>query len=216
METLLIMLLLPMPALVDRAWDPAPGLWNSRVEVRNLECARMTQAQAHALRPGEVPEVAPRTAAGTLMQIDALACKRRYLRYGERSAQDEVILSSLSQMVGEITETASALGDEDTLWHVDAFYPDPRVAQKISTAALTRLAESGRKVSDRVPLLAAGDLVVLRDLSSKDSYPLACQRYFAQGSLGEKDAFLGIMIVDTRETQLHAGVCMKGAWRWLR
>lgn len=214
METLLILLLMPLPLLADRVADPAPGLWHGRQEVRELECTRMTQAQAHELYPVQVPEPAPRT--GNLSELDALVCTRRILRQGERPARDEVILSSLRQSVGEITDVAGAVGSSDTTWHVDAFYPEPRVASKISVAARTALAERGYRVSDRVPLLAAGDLSVLRELSPKDAYPLACARYFAEQSLGEKDAFLGIMIVDERETQLHAGVCRGGQWRWLR
>ena len=99
---------------------------------------------------------------------------------------------------------------------MDTFYPDPRVASKISVAARTHLAESGRKVSDRVPLLAAGDLSVLAEMDLQKAYPLACQRYFAEHSLKETDAFIGLMLVDSRETQLHAGVCVRGEWRWLQ
>jgi hypothetical protein len=214
-ETLLIMLLMPMPALTDRIHDPAPGVWNSKTEVRNLECTRMTQARAHELYPGTVPEPAPRI-SGNLMEVDALACTPRIIRAGERPARDEVILSSLSGLVREITEVASAHGDANTRWHVDAYYPEPRVASKISVAARTDLAERGHKVSDRVPLLAAGDLDVMRSLPAKDAYGLACTRFYAQKSLGEDDAFLAIAIVDDRETQLHAGVCRRGQWQWVR
>ena len=53
-------------------------------------------------------------------------------------------------------------------------------------------------------------------MKPRDAYPLACARYFAEHVLGEKDLFLGLMLVDTRETQLHAGLCDRGQWRWLR
>lgn len=215
METLLIMLLMPLPLLTDRVNDPAPGITQSRQDARNLECTRMSQAQAHQLYPGQVPEPSARTSAN-LMEIDALTCTQRMIRYGDRPARDEVILSTLREQVGEITEVAGALGTPSTTWYVDAFYPQPRVTTKIAVAARTALAERGYRVSDKVPLLAAGDLLVLRDLEAKDAYRLACERYFAQGILSGDDAFLGIMIVDARETQLHAGVCTSGRWRWLR
>jgi hypothetical protein len=214
MEPLVILLLLPLTPVADHLFDPAPGIWSSKQEARSLECRYMTQAKAHELYPDQVPEAAPR--ASTLSKVDALVCTRRIMNPGERSGRDEAILSSLRQMVGEISEVAGALGSRETTWHVDAFYPDPRVASKISVAARTELAERRRKVSDQVPLLAAGDLVVLRDLPAKDAYPLACKRYFDQQILGKDEAFLGIMLVDERETQLHAGVCMDGRWRWLR
>lgn len=214
METLLIILLMPVTVLAGRTYDPSPGLTQSKAEARNLDCVRMSQVEAHERHPGKVPPPAPR---GSLSQIDALACTRRMLQYGERAPRDEVILSRLGQTVGEITEVASATGaDEAITWHVDAFYPDPKVAAKISVAAKTHLAERGRRVSDKVPTLAAGDIAVLSSLSPKEAYALACRRYFAEGVLRENDAFLGIMIVDPRETQLHAGVCMAGNWRWLQ
>lgn len=214
METFLVMLLWTVPPLADRISDPSPGLLSSRDELRNLDCQRVPQAAAHQRFPGVVPEPAARTT--TMMQIDALICERRFVRYGVRGARDEAILTSLRQSVGEITELAQATSAPDTTWHVDAFYPEPKVAAKIAVAAKTDLAERGLSVSDRVPLLAAGDLAVMRGMPTAQLYPLACKRFFDQRSLGEKDAFLGIVLVDARETQLHAGVCQGGQWRWVR
>jgi hypothetical protein len=213
METLLIMLLLPLPAFMGRAYDPSPGILQSKEEARNLECIRLSQAEAHERFPGAVPEPPAR---GSWSTTDALTCTRRFMRIGERPARDEVILSSLRQTVGGITQAASALEAGELTWHVDAFYPEPAVAAKISVAAKTELAERGRKVSDRVPVLAAGDIAVLWKLPPKQAYPLACARYFAEGTLTERDVFLGLMIVDARETQLHAGLCVRGEWKWLQ
>lgn len=210
---LLFLMLLTLPTLVEHSSDPSPGIFQSKKAARNLECEHLSQAQAHALYPTQVPELPAR---GTHAVNNALVCTPRIMNHGERPARDELILSNLSKSVGEITDAAAALGHSDLTWHVDSFYPDARVASKISVAARTDLAESGRKVSDRVPLLAAGDLAVLSRLSPQESWPLACTRYFAEGSLTERDAFLGVMIVDPRETQLHAGVCLGGEWRWLQ
>ncbi len=213
METLLIMLLMPLSVFAGRPDDPVPGIWHEKAESRNLECTRVDQLRAHELLPGQIPAPAPR---GSLPEVEALICKQRYMRLGERPARDEVILTSLRKSVAEITEVAGAVGPAEVTWHVDAFYPQPEVASKISVAARTELAEQGRRVSDKVPLLAAGDIAVLSRMAPKDAYPLACQRYFAQGALKQNEAFLGIMIVDERETQLHAGLCLDGAWRWLQ
>lgn len=213
METILFMLLMPLPVFMGRAHDPSPGIFQSREDARNLECTRLSQAEAHERFPGEVPEPPAR---GTWAVTDALTCTRRFMRIGERPARDEVILSSLRQTVGDITQTASSLEEGELTWHVDAFYPQPAVAAKISVAARTELVEKGRKVSDRVPVLAAGDLAILWQLPPERAYPLACERYFAEGVLTERDVFLGLMIVDPRETGLHAGLCVKGEWKWLQ
>jgi hypothetical protein len=195
------------------AGDPA-SLWLSRKETRSFECHRVSQAQAHELRPGVVPERSPR--AGTFEVTDALVCERRYLEPGERPARDEAILSSLRSSAQEIAQLAAATAPEGTTWLVDAFYPEPTVAAKISVAVKTELAERRHRVSDEVPVLAAGDIAVLRRLRPSEAYPLACARYFAEHSLAESQRFLGLMIVDARETQLHAGLCSQGEWRWLR
>ena len=213
METLLIFALIQLAVSSGRPYDPAPGIWHGKSESRNLDCSRMSQQRAHELHPGEIPALPARLAN---QESEALVCTRRIMRNGERPERDEIILASLRESVGELAEAASALGQGGLTWHVDAFYPQPEVAAKISVAARTELAEQGRRVSDKVPVLAAGDIVVLGRMAPKDAYPLACKRYFAQRALGENDAFLGIMLIDERETQLHAGLCLKGEWRWLR
>jgi hypothetical protein len=200
--------------LMERVTDPSPGFFQSKADGRNLDCARINQARAHQLHPDKVPDVPGRDLAGG--SSEALLCATRIMRLGERPARDEAILTTLRQTVGEITQLASALHPEELTWHVDAFYPDAAVAAKIAVAARTDLAERGRRVSDRVPVLAAGDIAVLGRLSPREAYPLACARYLAHQALGAQDAFLGVMIVDPRETTLHAGLCLRGEWRWLR
>jgi len=204
-------LLLLVSVLTGCAADPLPGLFHSKAESRALECVWLPQAEAHAREPARVPDVPPRSLA---LPSDVLVCKRSYLDAGERPARDEAILSNLRGEVGEIVQAAAS--EPSNLWHVDAYYPDARVAQKIAVAARTELAERGWKVSDRVPTLAAGDLSVLGHLGPGEQYPLACARAFAEGALVPPEAFLGVMIVDAREAQLHAGVCRDGQWRWIR
>ncbi|MCY1080767.1 hypothetical protein [Archangium lansingense] len=213
METLLAFFLVQIAVSGGQPYDPAPGVWNDKSEARNLDCSRVSQQRAHELHPGEIPAPLARLAN---QESEALICTRLIMRNGERPERDEVILASLRKSVGEIAEVASALGPGKLTWHVDAFYPQPEVAAKISVAARIELAEQGRRVSDKVPVLAAGDIAVLGRMAPKEAYPLACKRYFAQRALGENDAFLGIMLIDARETQLHAGLCLNGEWRWLR
>ena len=195
------------------AFDPAPGIFQTKAAARNLECNRLSQAMAHEQFPGVVPDLPPR---GSYSNIDALVCTTKMTEPGDRPARDDAILTTLRTSVGEITRLASARAPETTTWHVDAFYPQLAVAQKISVAARTDLAERGHTVSDRVPVLAAGDIAVLARLSAAKAYPLACKRYFTEKVLVEPDAFLGLMIIDARETELHAGICLRGVWTWLK
>lgn len=193
--------------------DPSAGFIQTKEQARNYDCQRLSQTEAHERFPGVVPEPAPR---GSFGGFDALVCNRRLVEWGERDGRDEVVLSSLRGTVDELVRLATAAAPEGTRWYVDAFYPDPRVSQKISTAARVSLYERGQAVSDQVPLLAAGDIAVLARMPPSTSYAIACSRYFAEDVLGRGEGFLGLMIVDARESQLHAGVCLNGAWRWLQ
>jgi len=193
--------------------DPSAGFTQTKAQARNYDCHRMSQEEAHERYPGLVPE--PPARGGNFGVKDALLCRRRLIEWGERGARDEVILTELGASVGDIVRLAGASAPEQTTWYVDAFYPSPLVAQKISIAARVSLAERGQKVSDRVPVLAAGDIAVLARMPPWKSYGVACRRYFSEKVLTAGEAFLGIMILDEREEQLHAGVCVDGEWRWL-
>src|SRR5690606_12736842 len=59
----------------DVARDPANAAWTSPEQVRQLDCERLSQADAHARHPGTVPP--PNARSTTLMQIDALECRQR-------------------------------------------------------------------------------------------------------------------------------------------
>jgi hypothetical protein len=202
-----------LPLLLACTKDPAAGFLQTKQQARNYDCQRLAQQEAHERYPGLVPEPPPRGGYGVK---DALICSRRIVDWGDRDGRDEVVLSSLRASVDELVRLASSAAPEGTTWYVDAFYPQPQVAQKISTAARVTLVERGHVVSDQVPVLAAGDIAVLARLGPSRSYALACKRYFAQGILHHDEALLGLMVIDARETQLHAGVCLDGEWRWLQ
>lgn len=206
---LLVVLTLPYAGA-----DPSIEAWKGRSALRQLDCDRVPQAQAHVLHPARVPEVAPRVE--TFLQYDALVCRRRLVPWGEHGARDELILDDLSASIAALVQPALALGDDDTVWSVDAFYPEVGMQSRIANAARAELAQRGLRVSGAVPLLAAGDLQVLRGMDVSSAMRIACTRFAAEGSLGEHDAFLGIALVDNRESALHAGVCRRGTWRWLR
>lgn len=210
---LAFLLVTPLPALVSRADDPAPGIWQTRAEARGLECRTLDQETAHGLYPARVPDLPARRLTDP---SSVLVCTRRILGDLERPPRDEAILSDLSRSVEALTQAAAEQVPGALTWQVEAFYPSPQVGAKIAVAARTELVEHGHPVSDRVPVLAAGDLSVISTLPAGQAFPLACARYFAEHALGPKDAFLGLMILDPRETQLHAGVCTQGQWRWIQ
>lgn len=207
------------------AHDPSAGLLTTKAESRNYDCERLKQREAHERYPGVVPEPEVRVnepdgeerrrfflQSGT----GALVCKGRFVEWTMRRGRDEWILSTLSQSVAEIAAAVKPLVPEGTVLHVDTFYPSIEVAQKVNVAARTALFERGMRVSDRVPLLAAGDIVYLARTAPKQGYPLACRRYQAEDALPKGTAFLGLMILDPREAQLHAGFCLDGKWKWLQ
>ena len=210
---LLIILPVFLPLSISLLQDPAPSLTVSKKESRSLECKRLTEVSAHEQQPGLVSEPAPR---GSFMDIQVVHCHEVLMQIGERPLREEAILSDLSSRVATIAETARSLESaKDKRWMVDVSYPAPGVAAKIAFATKTALLDRSLYVSDRVPVLAAGDLLVLARLDARQAYPLACQRYVAEGSLSDNDALLVVALIDARETVLHAGLCTAGEWRWL-
>jgi hypothetical protein len=215
MEPLLIFWLGTLLTFGDHAQDPVQQVWKEgRQAARELDCERMSQAQAHDMNPADVPATSARGMA--LVRVDAMVCKRRIVGYGERDARDEFILSSLRADMGAMTKQAATGISAQTTWRVDAFYPNPKMVQKINVAARTALAESGHQVSSQSPFLAAGDIAVMQGLAMAQALPLACTRMYAEGSLAETDAFLALALLNPSESELHAGVCQQGSWRWLR
>jgi hypothetical protein len=215
--------------------DPVHSAWLGQTEARRYECERLSQAEAHRRYPARVPPTNARSSA--IFEIDALACQARVVEDGARSPRDEVILHKLSDDVAELTALAAKSVDADTTWIVDAYYPDPNMVRKIAGASRVALAERGQRVSDAPPRFTAGDVEVLRTLPMREAIPHACRRWYAlrdepasaAGMAGgsdeggraradaiDKTAFLAVALLHAHESQLHAGVCQRGEFRWLR
>ena len=193
--------------------DPSAGLLQTKAAARNYDCQRLSQAEAHQRYPGVVPEPSAR---GFETQRDALICQPRFIDWSERNGRDETFLVHLTEDTQAIASRAAETSSKSYTWYVDAFFPTPAVASKIAVATRVSLFQRGLHVSDSVPFLAAGDVSVLARMPLEKAYPTACRRYFEEGSLTDQEAFLGVMVLDARETQLHAGVCTEGKWRWLQ
>lgn len=204
----------------DYVRDPVHTVWlEGRSAAYNYECERLSQADAHEQYPGRVPPPSPRGDA--IIGVDVLVCRHKVVAEGTRPARDELIMQSLSSDVAELAGLAVQQGTEETVWVVDAFYPNLEVVRKVATAGRMTLAERGRQVTDQAPLLSAGDAEVFRTLTVKDGIELACRRLHEDGSLdggplGEDVAWLALALLHPKESQLHAAVCREGRLTWLR
>lgn len=195
--------------------DPAPGLLRDKSWSRNLECDRVGAETGSQRRPGQVITSGPR---GDYVDRSAVICAERLMRPGLRSDRDEAILSTLDDRAAELAGLAEALRPDlaGRTWLVETYYPSGPVSAKISFAAKNALVGRGLRVSDRTPILGAGDVDVITRMPPQQAYPAACQRYHQTGSLGPDDALLAVVSRDPRETILHAGLCTQGQWRWLQ
>ncbi len=202
-----------LPAILHR--DPAPGLTTTRARSRSLECEWHSTAVGSQRYPGEIAPERPR---GEYVNRDALVCTERLMRPGLRADRDEAVLSSLDALVTDLTGAAGDLHPElaAQTWLVEAYYPSTQVSAKLSFAAKNALVARGLRVSDRTPILSAGDVDVLTRLGPEAAYPGACRRYTDNGSLHPGDTLLAVVSRDPLETTLHAGLCTDGVWTWLK
>jgi len=198
----------------DFVEDPSHVAWAGATEVRQFDCERISQAEAHKRYPGSVPATSAR--GQVFYDIDALVCSRRYVDDDQRLPRDELLLRSLSSDVDELVGIASKQGGDVVKWTVDAFHPDPVMVRKIATAAKTSLAERGLQVSDRPPLLTAGDVEVLRSMHMQQALPVACKRMQDTGVLDDDTAFVSVALLHEYESALHVGLCHQGRFKWLR
>lgn len=195
--------------------DPAPGLFRTKAWSRNLDCERVSASEGNQRYPGVIDVSGPR---GDYVQRSAVICRERVIRAGLRSPLDEAMLTRMDAEAGRV---AQAVGDNldraaGRTWLVETYFENPVVAEKISFATKNALVGEGLRVSDRTPVLGASDLARLTRMAPRAAYPAACTLFAANGSLGPDDALLAVVHLDPRETQLHAGVCAAGAWRWLQ
>lgn len=208
MATLLYLLIFSLPSIIETVRDPIDGFLPAQSDLRDLDCTPLTTAGAMRIAPGQVPQ----PERGDRLERRAVVCRERLLKQGTRPPQDDAILMQLRSTAAEF----AALTTDDRRWMVEVIHPRSAVAQKISFATKNALLDLGRRVTDRTPTLAAGDIEVIGRLSPERAWPLACMRYRAVESMGPKDALLAVVLRDHRETMLHAGICADGEWRWLR
>ncbi|MFT5460789.1 MAG: hypothetical protein ACI9K2_007309 [Myxococcota bacterium] len=185
-----------------------------RDAMRRLDCERLTVAEAQASLPGLLPPEKPR---GDYLERSVLHCRERLAAPDLRSAQDEAILLDLDARATTLAEAATGWGPlEDRVWLVETNVSTASLAPKIGFATKAALMRRGMQVSDRMVMLGAGDVDVITRMDPMEAYPTACRRYGDTGSLRAGDVLLVVMLLDPRETRLHAGLCIDGGWTWLR
>lgn len=209
----LFVALLSAPEFLNHLDEPL--LKGDQSFLRNLECQDFSHAEGYRRYPGRIPDT-PARDVPDVNEVVVRVCTPRLLPYGERNDRDEAVLSLLSSSVSDWVQTVSALRPGKINWHVDAYYPRMEVAYKIAMATRTSLAEKGLRVSDQVPLLAAGDVASLGRMAPEKSFPTACRLFLERGAMKADDALLQVMLLDAKESQLHAGLCAGGEWQWLK
>lgn len=199
---------------VTAARDPAPGLLRSRADAANMECERVPVDVAVERRPGAVPPVDPR---GDLVSREVLICTEKLMPLDLRDPDDEAILTSLGATAEDFAALAATTRPElaHATWLVDSHTADPQVSAKLSFATKNALMQQGLQVSDRTPILGFDDVSVIARMPPLQAWPAACTRYTDTGSLGPDDALLAHVVLDPRESIVHAGVCAQGVWTWL-
>ena len=213
MEIIILLSLVILPFIAPLG--PHPGVVWSRDEVRDLDCTWVTEDAGSRQHPGRIVAEKPR---GDFIERGVVLCQEQLMRRGLRSDRDALILAELADMTADLAGVAAAQRpDLDArTWLVEAHYPSAAVASKITFATKNALVELGLPVSDRMATLSAGDVDVIIRMPPEAAYPAACRRYFDAGSLGEDDALLSVILRDPQASILHAGLCERGQWTWLK
>lgn len=194
---------------------PAPGLLRTKQGARQLDCQPVDDYRGVHTHPGVIEPPPPR---GSFGEHNTVVCAERWLRAGLRSPHTEAILSSLDTSTRAL---AARAGDEhphlaQRTWLVEAHHFDTQVAAKLRFATQAALIDAGRPVSDRVPIWTPSDISVLTRLPPERAYAAACKRAHDSGQLSDNDVLMSVLVLDPRETILHAGVCTRGHWAWLQ
>ncbi len=192
---------------------PAPGLAQTRAETRRLVCETMDATEAHTRAPYAVRARGPRE---TERNEAYVICHERLLPEGARSPADAALLDHLYAQTEAIARLAIHPSLAGRQYWVEAHVPSPVVAGKVRFATQNALMAKGVAVSDRTPVLGPVDIESLSRLPPASAWPEACARYASVGALSEGDVLLATMVVDPRESTLHAGLCADGVWTWLR
>jgi len=203
-------------ALLPWLWPvyPAPGVFRSKEEARAYHCERaLHDAPSHRT----LTRVDTPPNRGEFRKSDLIVCTQPVVPPHLRDPADEVVLRTLQDRTQQLAAAAHALRPElqSHTWLVEAHDPNTAVVAKLRFATQNALMEHGLSVSDRTPVLGAGDIQVVTRMPPVAAHPAACARYAGTGSLQEDDVLLVIIRPDAQATELVGGVCEQGRWTWL-
>lgn len=203
MLELLLLLVFALPFTVELLHDPSPGLTRTVTSSRQTECRVLSREEVEARNKAQIVEaVNEDEVSGTYLH-----CEQRIFSAGERHARDEEVLARLSQDSARIA--ASAIEQfPNSKWVVSVHYPVLVLKDKIEKATVVSLKEKQALVYAKHAFHSKTAFPIDAELASK----LNCQRHY---SLEDGYTLLEVVLADARETQLHAGVCAKGGWKWL-
>jgi hypothetical protein len=193
----------------------APGVFRTKARARSYICTPLDQRKGAEQHPDVLEAPHPR---GAYFSQSLEVCSERVLRDGLRDARDEVVLAHLNEQAAAIVQAVTGTRPDlaERTFLVEAHYPGHAVAPKLRFATQNALMSAGLAVSDRRPTLTTQDVVVLSQLAPDAAYAGACERYAALGSLHDNDALVAVLVRDSRQTDLQAGVCADGRWVWVR
>lgn len=207
------MTLLLALALTAAQAAPLPWPFFGGLRQRNLECDVLDPQLASERYPGRINAPRPR---GDYVARTVIACQERLFAPGVRPPREDAVLSDLDARTAALAQRAATVTAPGRTWMVEANDVSGPLTAKIRFATQNALMAEGLAVSDRLPRLAPADMYILGRRPPLEAWPAACVRYAATGTLGPTDALLVVTALHPSETNLHAGVCLDGAWRWLQ
>jgi hypothetical protein len=193
--------------LFGRSGDPAPGLFTSKSDAARYECVRTTREAVSREKPGALKERAPR---GDFLEEELFRCDAPLFARGDRPAQGDALLDTLSEQINEIVAGAEVAVPNAPAWSALAHHGDNVLARKIRFALEVALRSREKAVESELPHLSVADIVALSQKPPQESYPLLCAKLPSRNK-----AWLAAFSVDAKETVLHAGVCHDEVWTWL-
>ena len=208
----MISLYVGVPLVLSGFLDPSPGVFRgSSLDSSERECVLLTGESARAkLLEGNREGFA----RGEIFNEDLFDCRSRVVSVADRPARVEAVLASISSTVPELVRAARLKAPANTVWRVEVIHSDAEVAEKVSAAAKTNLAELREKVLDQSPEPTALGIQRFQQSKIEMGLPILCRDVASGMSSDEK--LLGIFQINPAETRFHAGLCSNtGEWQWL-
>lgn len=210
---LIVTLPFAIPLLFETFQDPGPGLLTPITSARGRDCRSITREEGTRIRADAVAEASDKS---SYFEENFTHCRSPVFSQGERPKRQEAILAHLSESVTYAVTKAQDAFPKMQTWYTEAHADDTSLARKANFALKVELRSRGSNVSDAILSLPASELVAAQSIHRLNLPEDICQRMTRTKLLPNDSALLLLASLDENETQLHAGVCQGGIWRWLR